>query len=117
MREKCLGFDSILVRLKATLSKLASVRLLWFRFHTGSIKRLYENRAYIIRDPYETRQVIFCNCYFSGRIAVNPQSCEFTGRLTAPYNPYKTWADGIFSQNGWLISAAKYAFCVGRQQV
>ena len=30
-----------------------------FLFHTGSIKRLYESHRYIIRNPYDPRQVNF----------------------------------------------------------
>ena len=52
-------FYSILVRLKENYTKLVNVVVERFLFHTGSIKRLYENHKYIIRDLYGPCQVNF----------------------------------------------------------
>ena len=59
-------FNSILVRLKVVLGAITGpVSILnKFQFHTGSIKRLYESRSYIIRDPYGTCQDDFHDCCF-----------------------------------------------------
>ena len=80
-----------------------------FQFHTGSIKRLYENRDYIIRDPDGTRQVNFYFPHFLGSSAVNLQSCTFAGRSTATD---RACVEAGFRQKQRFFQPLDFAFSV-----
>ena len=54
-----LSFDSKMVRLKERQDLYQTANVAVFRIQNGAIKRLYENRAYIIRYPYGTCQATF----------------------------------------------------------